>query len=55
MGHGTVANPRNLEAEAEGLRETCELPVVEVAARPVPVCRRQSGFFPGWIRREWGQ
>ena len=25
--------------------ETCQLPVVELAARPVPVPRDQSGFF----------
>lgn len=50
----SAAHPRHLETEAEGLSEACLLPV-DSAARPVPVGRSQSGFFPCWIRRGWGQ
>lgn len=37
LGGGPVANPRCLEIE--GLKEACQFPIVELAAR------RQPGFF----------
>lgn len=39
-----VAHPRSLETNGRAA-ETCQLPVVEPAASPVPICRGLSDFF----------
>ena len=39
-----MAHPRSLETNGRAA-ETCQLPVVEPAASPVPICRGLSDFF----------